>query len=459
MKSLIRASSFLLLAGVLIVACSKPAGRDTQTTPTERTGTVATPAVSAPVEKTPSDQTPEPAKEQNQKATPPPKAPAKKQPKPAIQPGATAESAAPTQVPPPAPTPPLPQPVPSTVAEAPPPVRENPPVVSAPSTRHITVAANTTIAIRTIDSIDSRTDQAGQTFRASIDSDVIVDNDVVVRRGDDAYLKLILATSAGELRGKSELQLQLERIVIGKKSYMIESNVVERSAAAEGPKTARDIGIGAAIGAAIGAIAGGGKGAAIGAGAGAGAGAAVAAITKGEQVLVPSETRLEFRLERPVEIELRAPPPSPTPSPLSSSGPRKLGEDSSVSSKGTASDRQNVSNVLGEWRLSIEGPQRTRRLRLFLEQDGKNLRGTISGTLEGEIALRGKVEGDSITFTTESRLRDRTVESKYTGKISDDRLRGTVTMRVVDGYAGRLGRGARRPNEKSANWTAERAFP
>jgi hypothetical protein len=80
------------------------------------------------------------------------------------------------------------------------------------------------------------------------------------------------------------------------------SSVIERSAAAEGPKTAKDIGIGAAIGAAIGALAGGKKGAAIGAGVGAGSGAAVAAITKGEQVVVPSETRLEFRLEQPVKI-------------------------------------------------------------------------------------------------------------------------------------------------------------
>ena len=35
---------------------------------------------------------------------------------------------------------------------------------------------NTSIVVRTIDPVDSRTDQVGQTFRASIDSDVIVDD-------------------------------------------------------------------------------------------------------------------------------------------------------------------------------------------------------------------------------------------------------------------------------------------
>jgi hypothetical protein len=109
------------------------------------------------------------------------------------------------------------------------------------------------------------------------------------------------------MRGQSELELQLDRIVIGEKSYAVLTNVIERTGASEGKKTARDIAIGGAIGAAIGAITGGGKGAAIGAGVGAGSGAAVAAITKGEQVVVPSESLLEFRLEKPVVIEVLMP--------------------------------------------------------------------------------------------------------------------------------------------------------
>jgi hypothetical protein len=307
--------------------------------------------------------------------------------------------------------------------------------------------------------VDSRTDQVGQTFRASVDSDIIVDDDVVVPRNSDAYLKLIQVSSAGELRGKSELRLQLERILIGKKSYDIESSVVERSAAAEGPKTARDIGIGAAIGAAIGAIAGGGKGAAIGAGAGAGAGATVAAITKGEQVLVPSETRLEFRLERAVEVELLPAPPSPAPQPLSSSGPRRLGENSRAPESSRGTDRRKA-DVSGDWQLFIKGPQRTRNLKLWLEQDGTNLKGRITDTFRGETALRGKVDGDSITFTTESRIHNQTIQSRYSGRISGDRLRGTVTIRMIDnGFPGRLGRGGRGSNERSLDWTAERVQP
>lgn len=164
--------------------------------------------------------------------------------------------------------------------------------------------AGTLVPVRTSDSVDSRTDKVGQTFHAAVDEDVLLDGRTVIPKGADARLKLIQVSSAGEIRGKSELRLRLDQIVIGTTTYNIASDVVERAAAAEGPKTARDIAIGGAIGAVIGAVTGGKKGAAIGAGVGAGGGAVVAAITKGEQVLVPSETRLEFRLEEPIAFEV-----------------------------------------------------------------------------------------------------------------------------------------------------------
>jgi len=52
----------------------------------------------------------------------------------------------------------------------------------------------------------------------------------------------------------------------------------------------------------IGGIAGGGKGAGIGALAGAGAGTAIAASKKGEQISIPSESLLEFRLQQPAPL-------------------------------------------------------------------------------------------------------------------------------------------------------------
>ena len=61
---------------------------------------------------------------------------------------------------------------------------------------------------------------------------------------------------------------------------------------------------GNSLGALIGAIAGRGKGAAIGAGIGAAAGAGAQAVTKGQQVKVPSETKIDFTLKSPLTVTL-----------------------------------------------------------------------------------------------------------------------------------------------------------
>ena len=52
-------------------------------------------------------------------------------------------------------------------------------------------------------------------------------------------------------------------------------------------------------------MAGGGKGAAIGAGAGGAAGGGVAAATRGRPAQLPVETRLTFRIEKPVTLTER----------------------------------------------------------------------------------------------------------------------------------------------------------
>ena len=104
------------------------------------------------------------------------------------------------------------------------------------------------------------------------------------------------------MAGSSELQLELTRIVIDGKDYPVVSSDYTLQGKGRGKNTAEKVGGGAALGAIIGAIAGGGKGAAIGAGVGAGAGGAVQVFTRGQQVRVPSETLLEFRLQQPASV-------------------------------------------------------------------------------------------------------------------------------------------------------------
>jgi hypothetical protein len=181
------------------------------------------------------------------------------------------------------------------------------PVEPPPPPREVTVPSGTLVSIRMIDSVSSETSHEGETFKASLDSPIIVDSETVFPKGSDVYVKLSKVQSAGRVSGKSEIQLQLDRIFLAKTSYVLESSTYVSTGASQGQKTAKTSVLGGAIGAAIGAIAGGGKGAVIGGATGAGAGAGVEAIRKGEQVRVDSETRLDFRIENPIKVTLQSP--------------------------------------------------------------------------------------------------------------------------------------------------------
>jgi hypothetical protein len=183
-------------------------------------------------------------------------------------------------------------PTPAPVAQAQP--------VSAGGT--VTIPAGQPILVRMIDSVDSSKNHVGDIFHASIETDLTVNGALVARKGTDVYGRLAEAKEAGHIAGSSELQLELTRMVIDGRDYPVVSSDYTLQGKGRGKNTAEKVGGGAALGAIIGAIAGGGKGAAIGAGVGAGAGGAVQVLTRGQQVKVPSETLLEFRLQQPATV-------------------------------------------------------------------------------------------------------------------------------------------------------------
>ena len=77
---------------------------------------------------------------------------------------------------------------------------------------------------------------------------------------------------------------------------------VSQASGSRGARTAKVVGGTTALGAIVGALAGGGRGAAIGAASGAAVGGGVQLATKGQQVKVPSETRLTFTLQQPIQF-------------------------------------------------------------------------------------------------------------------------------------------------------------
>ena len=244
-------------------------------------------------------------------------APAPSTPAPATPAAAAVVAAVPAPAPDPVPNPgPLHDAAdnrPSAPAPAPPPLPPPPQPVT------VTIPDGTIISVRTIDPIDSKVNSTGQTFRASLDSPIVVGDQVVIPKGLNVYLKLIDASSAGKFKGRSELTVSLDNFTYQGKTYQVATSDVQEKGGSRGKRSAEVIGGGAALGAIIGGLAGGGKGAAIGAGVGAGGGTAVQALTHGEQVKIPSETRLDFTLHDSVTVTYfpRRFSPRPPPPPQS----------------------------------------------------------------------------------------------------------------------------------------------
>jgi hypothetical protein len=168
--------------------------------------------------------------------------------------------------------------------------------------KRVTVPAGTRILIRTIDPVDSSKNKAGYRFTATLETNLQANDMVVAPRGTTVYGRLAQASSAGRMKGSSQLTLELTDIVINGNAYPLLTSTYEVKGKGEGSKTAKKVIGGAGLGALIGGIAGGGAGAAIGAAAGAAGGTILAGSKKGEQLVIPSESLLEFRLEQPASL-------------------------------------------------------------------------------------------------------------------------------------------------------------
>jgi outer membrane lipoprotein SlyB len=176
------------------------------------------------------------------------------------------------------------------------------PPSSTPPGTGLQVPAGTLITVRMIDKIDSNVARLGQTFRAGVDEPVMVDGQTVIPRGADALVKLVEDQQSGKFEGKTVLTLALTDITINSQTIDTSTTDVSRASSSRGARSAKVVGGAAVLGAILGAVVGGGRGAAIGAASGAAVGGAAQVITKGQQVKIPTETRLNFTLQQPIEF-------------------------------------------------------------------------------------------------------------------------------------------------------------
>jgi len=166
----------------------------------------------------------------------------------------------------------------------------------------VQIPTGTPITVRMIDAVDSNVARLGQTFRASVDEPVMINGQTVIPRGADTLVKLVEDQQSGKFEGKTVLTLVLTDITINGQTIDTTTSDVSQASSSRGARTAKVVGGATALGAIIGALAGGGRGAAIGAASGAAVGGGAQVVTKGQQVKIPSETRLNFTLQQPIQF-------------------------------------------------------------------------------------------------------------------------------------------------------------
>ena len=188
------------------------------------------------------------------------------------------------------------EPAPSPAAPAPPP---RPP---KPVARTVSVDAGTSLPIRITEALDSGTTQTGQVIHGTLAADIIADNMIAIPRGTPVTGRVTEAKDATHFSGSSSLSVELTSVQLNGQSVPVSTTAFSQQGKGRGKNTAMKTGGGAALGAIIGALAGGGKGAAIGAASGGGIGAGVNGVTKGEQVKIPAETLINFKLQSPVSV-------------------------------------------------------------------------------------------------------------------------------------------------------------
>jgi hypothetical protein len=211
----------------------------------------------------------------------------------------------------PAPAPePQPQGAPPQPAAAPAPVRQveaaPPPPAAERQPATVTVPAGTIVVVRVEEALSTEKNASGDTFRATLDSPLIVEGMAIAEKGARAQGRIVDCDRSGKVKGLARLTLELTLLNTSDgQKVKLHTDTYAREAQSTVKKDAAKVGIGSGIGAAIGAAAGGGKGAAIGAGAGGAAGATDVLLTRGKAAEVPAETRVSFRLAEPVTLTER----------------------------------------------------------------------------------------------------------------------------------------------------------
>jgi hypothetical protein len=179
-------------------------------------------------------------------------------------------------------------------APAPAPPEPPPPLV---------VPAGTTVPVILATSISSYKNKTGEDFEGNLAAPIVVNGETAVPKGAKVTGTIVEAKKQGKFKGEALLTIRLTNIRVGGKDYLISTHTWSDTEKGNGKRTAVVTGGGAGAGALIGGLAGGGKGAGIGAAIGAVGGLAASGGTGGQNVNLPAETKINFKLAKSLTID------------------------------------------------------------------------------------------------------------------------------------------------------------
>lgn len=188
------------------------------------------------------------------------------------------------------------------------PQRPEPQAVSVPPApveppRTVVIPSGTILTVRMGQHLSSESSSEGDTFTATLDQPLVFEDLVIAERGSRVEGRVVQAEEGGRVKGVASLALQLTKISTSDgQTAAVQTQTFIWDAPKSVKGDAAKVGIATGVGAALGAIFGGGKGAAIGAGVGAGAGTGTVLATKGKPAEIDAETRVNFRLDQPLQL-------------------------------------------------------------------------------------------------------------------------------------------------------------
>lgn len=165
----------------------------------------------------------------------------------------------------------------------------------------ITIPAGTNLSVRMMDSLDSKKNRTGETFRASVDAPLIVDGKTLVPKGAEAIGRITELQLPGRFKGRPFIAIELTALNFDGKSVTVRTSSHQEAGASRTRQSAIIIGGTTVVGTVIGAVAGAPwLGIRVGATAG-----MVANTVRGttSHIRIPAEALLVFTLQSPLPVE------------------------------------------------------------------------------------------------------------------------------------------------------------